>query len=199
MKYLSFIVVVFVFIISGCTHHVPSQYDGAQIKYMDGVATKASVIADWGVPNVSFPVDKTSTAYQWNSDNGSSSVGAFDSSTVSSGAATSGTDCLGCGVNTFGLGSSQTSGATVQNIETHTCALSIIADNKTDKIKAAHLVGTVDDKCYAHFYNALTLNQKSVNAHNAEVSHNKNVATTKAIIGILAVIGGGAAVYNANH
>ncbi|AGB78226.1 hypothetical protein D782_2245 [Enterobacteriaceae bacterium strain FGI 57] len=188
-----------VILLSGCAHTVPSQYNGAVVKYANEGATKATVIADWGIPSSAISVDKNTTAYQWNSDNGSTSSGNFDTHTLATGSATSGTDCLGCGVQTFGMGVSHTAGATSANIETHACALTVLVNNSDDKVKAANLVGTVDDKCYSHFEKALTLNPNAVNLHNQEITHNQHVAAGKALVGVLALVGAGAAVYHANH
>ncbi|MFC3190508.1 hypothetical protein [Pseudocitrobacter faecalis] len=187
------------FLLSGCAHTVPSQYNGAVVKYAKEGASKATVIADWGIPDSAISVDKDTTAYQWNSDNGSTSSGNFDTHTLATGSATSGTDCLGCGVQTFGVGASHTAGATSANIETHACALTVLVNNSDDKVKAANLVGTVDDKCYSHFEKALTLNPNAVDLHNQEITHNQHVATGKALVGMLTLVGAGAAIYHANH
>jgi hypothetical protein len=182
-------------LLAGCAQKVPvpSQYDYATLKY-DTTTSKADVIADLGVPTRTIKVSDTQTAYQWDSDNGSTSTGS--ETNVSNSTAFTSTDCLGCGFD----GDSTTVGKTSSSgdVETHVCHLTIVADNDTDKVVTAKLGGTVDAKCYQHFANSVHLDPNAVARYKDAVAKNEGIGKRRKIGAALALIGGGAAVAASN-
>lgn len=180
-------------LLSGCAHEVPipDPYSGATIKYTTA-NSKADVIADWGIPTRTIPVDSLTTAYQWDSNNGDTGTTSGTTKSASFG----GYDSVVVG-GTYGGGSvSKTSGDS--NVDTHACALSIIADNKTGQIKKAALTGTVDDKCHQHFSNALNIDQSSIAAYNSAVTNNEKAVHQRRIGLIVGALAGAGAIAASN-
>lgn len=186
-------------LLAGCAQKVPvpDPYAYATLKY-DTTNTKADVIADWGVPTKTIKMNDTQTAYQWDSDNGSTSSGT--SVGVSEGFGSADTEtCLGCGgAYTEGDSTTISKSSSSGNVATHACALYILADNKTDKIVKANFTGTVDAKCYQHFGKSVQLDANAVQRYKSAVATNEGIGKRRKILAVVGVLGGATAIAASN-
>ena len=159
-------------LLAGCVNDIPSKYDHSTVNGSN--MTKAELVAKLGIPSRTMKVDEHITTYQWDSNQGSSSVGHSQSNSIG-GAYGESQYNYGGEVDSAAIGSSYTVGDSTGDVTTHVCAYSAAIDNTSNKVVSADLVGTVDNKCLSHFENMLTLDNVAVTKHNDMESHDANV------------------------
>ena len=166
------ILAINVALLTGCVSNIPSKYDHSTIT--GAGMTKAELITKLGIPSRTMKIDDNITAYQWDSDQGSTSVGHLQSNSIGGAYGQSQRE-FGGETNAGAIGSSDTVGNSTGDITTHVCAYSANLDNNSNKVVSADLVGSVDNKCLSHFEKMLTLDSTAVAKHDEVVHHNKNV------------------------
>ncbi|EPA9093908.1 hypothetical protein ACS136_24220 [Enterobacter hormaechei subsp. steigerwaltii] len=182
-------------LLSGCVMQpVPSQYRNATITLIGH--SKAEAMTDLGIPTRTMPINGSQTMYQWDSNQGTTSVGSFSTDTNAVTVSGSSYQGYGNGFSGGAVGTSDTTGNYGSATATHICALSLSIDNKTDKVLSGTFNGTVDEACMNHFSNVITLDPNAVNANKAAIMHNQHVKEAKAVVGVLAIVGAGIAAYN---
>lgn len=159
-------------LLTGCVSDIPSQFDHATVR---GVGlSKTDLVSRLGIPSRTMKIDDTITTLQWDSDQGISSVGHVNGTTVGTAYGQS-QRYLDGETDAGAVGSSMSMSESKGNVTTHVCAYSANIDNTSNKVVSAGLVGTVDNKCYEHFKNMLTLDNQAVAKHNEIKMHDENV------------------------
>ncbi|WP_346808407.1 hypothetical protein MX657_10625 [Enterobacter chuandaensis] len=182
-------------LLAGCAMQpIPSQYRNATITLVG--QSKAEAMTDLGIPTRTMPVNGSQTMYQWDSNQGTTSAGSFSTDTNGVAVGNSTYQGYGNGFSGGAVGTSENTGNYGSATATHICALSLLIDNKTDKVLSGTFNGTVDDACMSHFSNVITLDPNAVNANKAAIMHNQHVKEAKAVVGVLAIVGAGVAAYN---
>lgn len=159
-------------LLAGCVNDIPSKYDHSTVNGSN--MTKAELVTKLGIPSRTMKVDDNITTYQWDSNQGNSSVGHSQSNSIGSAYGQSQREYDG-ETDAAAIGSSFAVGESSGDVTTHVCAYSAGIDNHSNKVISADLVGTVDNKCLSHFEKMLTMDGLAVTRHNEMEAHDANV------------------------
>lgn len=166
------VLIILAGLLTGCVSDIPSQFDHAIVQGTG--LSKTDLVSRLGIPSRTMKIDDAITTLQWDSDQGISSVGHVNGSSVGTAYGQS-QRYLDGETDAGAVGSSVTVSESTGDVTTHVCAYSANVDTTSNKVVSAGLVGTVDNKCFEHFKNMLTLDNQAVAKHNEIKEHDQNV------------------------